>query len=325
MEYLLDLQLFAEGGGAAGSAGTGAGSGEGAGGNVQEAAAPEMRARRANALAGVKYGIQPSQGAGQAAAATEEQGQDAQGQAQEETFESLIKGKYKADYDKAVQGIVRERLKNSKQAENSLKGLTPMLQVLAEKNGMVGFDPQNADMLKALSDRVTNDDSLYEEEAQRRGIDVATLKEMKALERRNQQLTEQQREEQQMMQVQQHLQNLVMQGNQLKAFYPGFDLQAELDTNPDFVRLTSPEVGIDVRTAYEITHKDEIMAGSMQYAVQRTQQQMAQAVQAQGRRPTENGMVQTPPTDVKPDPSKWTKADRAEVRRRVQNGEKIIL
>ena len=115
------------------------------------------------------------------------------------------------------------------------------------------------------------------------------------------------------------------QGQQVKSIYPSFDLQQELDTNPAFLRLTSPEVGVDVRTAYEITHKDEIMAGSMQYAVQRTQQQMAQAVQAQGRRPMENGMVSTPPTDVKPDPSKWTKADRAEVRRRVAAGEKIVL
>ena len=31
----------------------------------------------------------------------------------EESFESLIKGKYKDDYEKSVQKIVRERLKNS--------------------------------------------------------------------------------------------------------------------------------------------------------------------------------------------------------------------
>ena len=324
MEKLLDLQLFADGG-AAGGAGAGEGGGDGAGVMGQEAAAPAgNRAKRGNELAGVQYGIQPgTENAGQAAAAGT-QGQN-QGTEAQETFESLIKGKYKADYDKSVQAIVKERLKNAKGAENTLRGLAPMLQALAEKNGMTSFDPSNADMLKALSDRVTNDDSLYEEEAVRRGIDVETLKQIKSLERRNQELSQQEQEAREMQAVQQHLQQLVMQGNQLKAIYPNFDLQTELDTNEDFMRLTSPNVGVDVRTAYEITHKDEIMAGSMQYAVQRTQQQMANAVQAQGRRPRENGMLNTPGVDVKPDPSKWSKADRAEVRRRVANGEKIYL
>lgn len=327
MMDLLNLQLFAEGGGASGGAGAGAGAGEGAGVTGQEAAAPaQTRAKRENPLANVKYGVQPQpeQSAGQAAAAEEQQDQG-KAAPQEETFEALIKGKYKQDYDKSVQAIVKERLKNSKQAEAALQGLTPMLQALAEKNGMEGFDVSNADMLKALSDRVTNDDSLYEEEASRRGMEVSTLKQLKALERRNQELTQREEQDRQVQAIQQHLQQLVTQGQQVKSIYPSFDLQQELDTNPAFLRLTSPEVGIDVRTAYEITHKDEIMAGSMQYAVQRTQQQMAQAVQAQGRRPMENGMVSTPPTDVKPDPSKWTKADRAEVRRRVAAGEKIVL
>ena len=327
MMDLLDLQLFAEGGGASGGAGAGAGAGEGAGVTGQGAAAPvQTRAKRENPLANVKYGVQPEQdqSAGQVAAAEEQQDQG-QAAPQEESFEALIKGKYKQDYDKSVQAIIKERLKNSKQAEAALQGLTPMLQALAEKNGMEGFDASNAEMLKALSDRVTNDDSLYEEEASRRGMEVSTLKQLKALERRNQELTQREEQDRQVQAIQQHLQQLVTQGQQVKSIYPSFDLQQELDTNPAFLRLTSPEVGIDVRTAYEITHKDEIMAGSMQYAVQRTQQQMAQAVQAQGRRPMENGMVSTPPTDVKPDPSKWTKADRAEVRRRVAAGEKIVL
>ena len=42
-------------------------------------------------------------------------------------------------------------------------------------------------------------------------------------------------------------------------------------------------------------------------------------------RPTENGTISQPGSVRKDDPSKWTKADRAEVMRRVARGEKITL
>ena len=54
-------------------------------------------------------------------------------QAQEESFESLIEGKYKQDFQKRVQGIVRDRLKGQKQ---QLDRLTPVLDTLGQLYGV---------------------------------------------------------------------------------------------------------------------------------------------------------------------------------------------
>lgn len=106
--------------------------------------------------------------------------------------------------------------------------------------------------------------------------------------------------------------------------YPGFDLRTEL-ANPTFARLTSPAVGVDVKTAYEVVHHNEIAPAAMQYAVQRSQEKMANAIRSGVNRPNEAGVHANPAIDVRDDPSKWSKADREEVRRRVRAGERIEL
>lgn len=45
-----------------------------------------------------------------------------------EAFRALIQGPYKKDYDRQVQTIVRERLKNCARSEQVLKSLSPALQ-----------------------------------------------------------------------------------------------------------------------------------------------------------------------------------------------------
>jgi hypothetical protein len=96
--------------------------------------------------------------------------------------------------------------------------------------------------------------------------------------------------------------------------------------NPAFARLTAPGVGIDVQTAYETVHLADIKAQGMQYAAQQTAQRMANAVRSNSMRPVENGLngAQSAST-VKSDPRNLTRADRAEIRRRVANGEKIVF
>ena len=115
MRLKLRLQMFAEGGdgSAAGAAEAGAQAG------VQpESPAPENKRQKRNPLQNVKYGRQlPEQQA-------EEQQQDAQAQvasAQTESFDELIHGKYKQDFDARVQAIVQDRLKNSKRSDEIIR------------------------------------------------------------------------------------------------------------------------------------------------------------------------------------------------------------
>ena len=85
-------------------------------------------------------------------------------------------------------------------------------------------------------------------------------------------------------------------------------------------------MGVDVRSAYEVVHRDEMRGAEMQYAAQRSAERMANAVRSNTARPVENGLSsQQQNVVVKSDPRMLTKADRAEIRERVRRGEKIAF
>lgn len=348
-QYRLNLQLFGDGGAGAGA---GAGGGEGgtagvAAGAAAEAAAPqETRAKKRNPLADVQYGIQPQYGnrpqsgnrpqQGAQAADAAQQGQatatvqqaDSAQQAEEAPpqrtpFEELVRGEYKQDYDRAVQSIVRERLKGSKQAEETLARLQPLLEAVGQRYGVDASDIATMD-IDQLNSRVLDDNSLYEDEAAEKGISVDTLKRIRQMERENDRLRRQEQDRQRQAQFEQHLAGLVRQGEELKQIYPGFDLRAELN-NPEFARLTSPGVGVNVRTAYEVVHRDAIQAAAMQFTAQKVQEKLSNSVQANAARPDEAGIGNTPGMVTKTDPRTFTREDRAEIRRRVHAGEKIYF
>ena len=326
-DLLRRMQLFMspDGGGSAGGGDGGAGAAAGAeaaGVNNQADAAPVIRAKKTgpkNPLADVQYGRQAEAGPAQEAAApaegtpeeTEAPAADPQAEWQE-----IRNGRYKAQFDADVQAIVKDRLKNSKQAEARLQSLEPLLGALAQKYGL-----ENGD-LDGLTERLRDDDSLYEDEAMRRGIDVQTLKEIKQLEQENQQYKQQQEQSQQEILFQQHIQKLVQQSEAVKQMFPGFDLRTELQ-NDTFRRLTSPEGGIDVMTAYRVVHAREIEPQAMQVASQRTAQMISNKIAAGQRRPSENGLNPSAGIETRSDPSKLKKADFEEIKRRVSRGERI--
>ena len=97
---------------------------------------------------------------------------------------------------------------------------------------------------------------------------------------------------------------------------------------PPILRLDIPEHRgeVDVKTAYEVVHKDELLTGAIRYAVQSAQKKTVDNIRARGMRPPENGASGNgSATVVKSNPNNWTKEDFNEVIRRVQHGEKIRL
>lgn len=302
---------FLNGDGGGGSGGMGAGAAPaGDAGVTQVDAAPDRRSKR-NPLAHVAYGKQPDAAGMQQVSAQQDDAAQTAGTAPTEQSEKVYTN---AD----VQRIVQERLKNSKEAEAKLGKLAPILESFAKKYGKDASDIDG--LLAAYND----DDSLYEQEANERGVSVDVLKTIKTLERERDQERAMNQQTAEQMRFQQHISMLSQQAEQAKQVYPNLDLRQEL-ANDTFRRLVSPDVGIDVRTAYEVVHRPELQNAMMQMATQKTQQQVVNAIQAGQRRPIENGAQRTPSLDVRDDPSKWTKKDRAEVRRRVRNGEHIAL
>ena len=320
MEKLIfNLQLFAEGG-AAGAAGGDGGAAAGAGDatGVTAPAAGERRQKRVNPLADVKYGIQREDANGEVAAATEDAANTAN-QDSKKSFKDLIKGEYKADADAWAQELIRNRFKTNGEQEERLAALAPLLEGLGKLHNV---DPSD---IKQLTDIVLNNDSLYEEEALQRGMSVDTLKAVKQMERENEVLKQREQQTIAESRMREHFDTLARQADEAKKLYPGLDLMAEMN-NPTFARLTAPGVGVDVRTAYEVVHREEMRGAEMQYAAQKSAERMANAVRANSMRPAENGMNSQQNTSaVKTDPRTLTKADREEIKRRVARGEKIAF
>ena len=304
-----NLQLFAEGGAAGGTGGDG-GTAQGQGVTV-EAASQQTKGAK-NPLAGVKYGIQE-----EAPAAEVQKTTEAQPDLNAE-FEKLIKGQYKEQYDARMQDTIRSRLKgkDSQIAELTDKqdAVSPILELLAKKHGVDATD------IDALRKAIEADDSYFEEEALERGLTVQQLKEIRKMERENAELRKQMQAQQTQENANKLYASWMNQAEDAKKVYPSFDLKAEMQ-NPKFVDLLRSN--IDVRTAYEVLHKDDIIRGAMQFTAQTVESKIAKNIAAQGARPAENGMSSGSPAVVKSDVSQLSRADRDEIRRRVARGEKI--
>ena len=300
--FTLNLQLFAEGGG---DGGTGA---EGATGEGVTAAGSQNKGAKSNPLANVVYGIQPTEvSESESPAAEVVEDRNAK-------FEELIKGEYKDLYDQRMQDTIQKRLKGTKETVDKYNELTPTIEMLAKKYGVDASD------IKALNKAIEDDDSYYEQEALEKGISVEQLKEIRKLEKENAEFKRQREEQNRKENADRVYADWMQQADSLKAVYPTFDIRAEMQ-NPKFIDLLRSN--IDVRTAYEVIHKDDIISGAMQFAVQTANQKLTNKIIANGSRPSENGNSSQGSVVAKSDVSQLTKADRAEIIRRIQRGEKI--
>lgn len=301
---ILNLQLFGEGTGG-GDGGTGA---EGATGATATAAVSQKKGV-SNPLADVKYGIQEETSPAAEVNPTPTEDRNAK-------FEALIKGEFKDLYDARMQDTIQKRLKGQKETVDKYNALAPTLETLAKKYGV---DPAD---IEALNKAIEEDDSYYEEEALEKNMSVQQLKELKKMERENAQLRAQFQEQDRRDEFIRKVTIAEQQAKVAKQTYPSLDLRHELNNNPDFYDLVMNR-GIDVGNAYLITHKDDIIPAAMQFTAKTVEQKLTNKVIANGARPVENGNSSQSASVVKSDVSQLSKADRAEIIRRVQRGEKI--
>ena len=310
----LNLQLFAEGTGAGGEGGTGT---EGTQGVSGVAALPQSKSSKNNPLADTKYGIQDdvAQVADVQTKVTDADGVITETIDRNAEFEKLIKGEYKDLYDAKMQETIQKRLKSTKETVEKYNSLAPTLEMLSKKYGVDASDTE------ALNKAIQEDDSYYEEEAMEKGISVQQLKEIRRMERENADLKRQMEEKSVKENASKLYASWMNQAEQLKSVYPSFDLENELK-NPKFIDLLRVP-SIDVRTAYEVLHKDEIIPAAMQFTAQTVERKIANKIMANGARPMENGNSSQSAAVVKSDVSQLSKADRQEIARRVARGEKI--
>jgi len=312
----LDLQMFADG--AAAPAAEGQATGEG----VQAAAAQPERAlsREERTKAALERQEKFLKGDQAAADAPQPVKQEAAETPQVIPFKDRLKADpaLEKDAKEWASEIVKERLKNSKQAESQLQALTPAIERLAQKYGV---DPADQ---TALTQAILNDNDHYEQEALEKGLPVETVKELDRMKREAEQLRVQQEQQQREQRIQARFGELSAEIPAMKELYPGFDMARELE-NPKFAYMVDPDARVkySLKEAYYAIHGDEITMAGMKYADEKGAQKVARSIQANARRPSENGLGNVGPSQTQPRPlSQMTQAEKSrylqEIRERVK-------
>ena len=234
----------------------------------------------------------------------------------EDRWNEAKKGEFAEFYGRDVQAAIRDRFKNAQDQQEQLDRLEPMLAVLRERAGVESNDD--------LIAQVLDDDSLYEEAANEAGMTTEAYKEFAKAQAQIEQYQQAEAEREENQRIYNHFGYLQQQAEAMRQMYPDFNLEKELQ-NPQFLRLTSPDVNISVEDAYYAVHHKELAPQMMAYGMQRARTQMGQTLQAQRTRPVEGAMSAQgqPAAEVKIDPRHMTRAEREEIKRQVRLGRRV--
>lgn len=304
--YKLNLQLFNEGGAAAGAASTGAGEAA-ASGNSGVATTKSGKEQ-------VIYGKQQLADNEQNQVATEKTNNKPMDRNAE--FENLIKGDYKQEFDNRVKSILDRRFKDV-QALNDYKTQSgEIIDLLATKYGVKNGD------LKALTQAIQSDDTYFEDAAADEGLTVEQYKHKLQLEKENQALKAAQANAERTKQAQQIYAGWMNEAEQLKQIYPNFSFDNEV-RNPNFMKML--QSGVSLKAAFSAVHADEIIPQAMMQTAEAVKKNVTENIRAKGLRPQENGIAQQAGIIVKNDVTKLTAKDRAEIARRARMGENITF
>ena len=317
IEYItaMDLRLFGEG------AGTGAG-GEGAAAGEAQAAPADTRAgKKAGEFDNVVFGRKPG-AQGEAETGTADAGQKATtaeitSSTQEDKaaqWRRMIEGDFKDLYTQDTQRIINQRFKETKALQQKVDSYQPILDVLAKRYGE--SDPAR------LAAKIDSDSAYWSQAADEAGMSVEQFKEMQRLKAQNELLVKEKERRRGEDQANAQIQAWVKEAEAVKAKYAGFDLNTEA-RDPKFLGLL--KAGTPMELAYRVMHMDAMMSDAIQTVAAATEQKVVANVKAKGSRPAESGAAAQGGFTYRDDVSKLTKAERAEIARRVQRGERITF
>ena len=127
--------------------------------------------------------------------------------------------------------------------------------------------------------------------------------------------------------VQQHWQRVdriyndwMAQAEELKQLFPDFDIRQELADSRFSGMLLS---GVDISSAYQALHAQDILPAAMEYAARTVQARMAESMRTAAYRPGENGLGGSAPALVGRNVSRMSRQDYDKVCRMVERGERV--
>ena len=225
------------------------------------------------------------------------------------SFDELIKGDYKEDFENRVRAIIDRRFKT---VNAELASVRPIMALLRQRYEI----EDGADSAKAVLKALRNDEAYWTAGADEAGMKPAQYRRLMQAEAESRELRALLSSQQTRERSAELYRSLNEQYMQMRKRYPDFDLREELRRSPRFGMLL--ERGIDMQTAYQVCHQDELLA-------QQAENETISRVRANRARPNENGSGGTQPVKLSSDPSKWSREQFREVGRRVSRGERIVL
>ncbi len=302
---------------------------------------PTSRSRKSGVYDNVRFGKQPTaDGANESKVASpdaEDNGKNAENtganaenkadapKSREErrrAYDEFIRGEGREFYTEDTQKLVSSRHKDFKAMAEKMSKLQPFMEALSDKYNL------ESDDLEGLMKAIQGDRDFFVEAAAEAGMDdPETYRQFREAQRKAKTLEAVQKArinaaEQARRQsfVQQKMQAWSDEAKAVKAKYPSFDFKAD-SGNPQFMSML--RAGVGVEAAYRAMHHDEIVAGQVAVAKSQTEKSVVDNIRAKGTRPVENGTSSASTFTYKSDVSKLSKADRAEIARRVARGERI--
>lgn len=317
MNKLLKIRLNLFDGAAGGAAGSGSGAAPGAQGASAEQGgqnSPASTQQDPGDLSKVVYGKQPQTEVSNSPDAGDIKTTSNTLDEKRKAFQDLINGEYKDLYTEATQGIINKRFKETKTLQEALDKQQGLIDTLAARYGVSDVD--------SITKAVNDDTAFWAEAAEAKGMTVEQYKELNRLQRENAALLQKQNQQAVDAKVRAQMDQWSQEEQQMQSKYPNFSLSAEME-NPEFLNLLKARIPME--HAYRLLHMDELMNNAVATAAADTEKAVVSTIRARGNRPVENGTSAQSAFQVKADPSKWSKADRREVAKRVGRGETITL
>lgn len=110
------------------------------------------------------------------------------------------------------------------------------------------------------------------------------------------------------------------QGEQLKQFFPDFDIRKELSDHRFAGMLLA---GVDISSAYQAIHAGQILPAAMEYAAKAVEAKLSAALRSGSYRPGENGLGGGAAALVGRNVTQMTRQDYDKYCRMVERGERI--
>ena len=315
--FKVDLQLFNEGGAATGGAeGSGATATENAP-KVETKPNGSNRRSKSGEFDNVVFGKQ------EGTTATETTSLDTEGKPtgagnttpedRQKAYDDFI-NEYKDIDQKRFQETFDRRFKQVKGMEAELASQKEVIDMLKGRYGV--------DDVAKLTTALKEDTEYWERVADEHGMTVEQFQAKQKLELENKELRAIQQRQIGEMKARQQIEAWNEEAKEVKKMYPSFDIKKEVQ-NKAFMDLLSR--GVNMEHAYKVVNFDRLNQEAAITAAKTADAQAQARIKQKASRPSENGTSSQSAAIVRNDVSTLTRAERAEIARRVQRGEKIIF